>query len=105
MSCDEIQRAKLNDLLKDNKITVMSTNGCPSCVDAKTLLKNQKMDYYEKDLSQEDLSESFFHCIFEKTKTHYVPQIFINSKYVGGYRELQYLNSTKLLDDLYSFKV
>lgn len=99
-NCDENSRKELMDYLSQNKITVMSTVGCPACVDAKNLLNKKEYKYSELDLTKED-NEKYFNCLMDITKSHYVPQVFINKKYIGGYRELQYLNQTGLLSDLY----
>lgn len=98
--CDEKSKQLFDQYLKNNKITVMSTIGCPACVDAKKLLESSKLIYGTIDLS-DDENEKLFHCLYDITKSHYVPQIFINNKYIGGYRELSYLHNTGLLKDLY----
>lgn len=99
--CDSEARVKLEEYLASNKITVMSTIGCPSCVDAKKLLNKHSFNYLNVDLT-DDSNENLFHCLYDITKSHYVPQIFVNNKFIGGYRELQYLHTTGILHDLYN---
>ena len=98
--CDDESKKIFNEFLQKNKIAVMSTVGCPACVDAKNLLKKHSFDYSELDLTSSE-NEKLFNCLYDVTRSHYVPQIFINNKYVGGYRELNYLNNTGILGDLY----
>ena len=60
--CDENSRKELMDYLSQNKITVMSTVGCPACVDAKNLLNKKEYRYSELDLTKED-NEKYFNCL------------------------------------------
>lgn len=98
--CDTDAKKIFDEFIKSHKIIIMSTNGCPACVDAKKLLDVNNFKYSNLDLS-DDKNEKLFYCLYDITRSHYVPQVFVNSKYIGGFKELSYLNHTGLLNDLY----
>lgn len=98
--CDLETQNSIQRILNANKILLLTSIGCPACVDAKKLLDKNNFAFHSIDISKEE-NEKYFHCIYDITKSHYVPQVFINNKYIGGYRELTYLNQSKILDDLY----
>ncbi len=98
-TCEGENKERFDKFLEENRIAIMSTIGCPACVDAKNLLKNSKINYAELDLTEKE-NDGLFNCLYNITKSHYVPQIFINKKYIGGFRELTYLDKTGLLRDL-----
>jgi len=84
-------------IIDSNKIVILGTRFCSACVNAKKILNDKKFKFHDVDLSVE---EDFQDCLFRTTKSHYVPQIFVNSKYIGGFQELQYLTDSNLLNDL-----
>lgn len=67
------------------KAIIWSKDNCPYCVQAKTLLEQQGIEFEERKIgsgyTKEDLLESVPHA-----KT--VPQIFLDGKLVGGFTEL-----------------
>ncbi len=96
INCDRDIRNKLDKVLEDNKIVIMSLKGCPPCKKAKELLTTNKLPYHDISLSD---NQEFMDCLYEKTRSLYAPQIFINKEYIGGYQDLNNLhNSGKLYD-------
>ncbi len=87
-----------NKILNDNNIVVWGTKGCGACVKAKQLLKNKNFAFHEEDLSATD--QDIQECVLNVTNSPYVPQIFVNKKFIGGYDHLNYLVVTGLLEDL-----
>ena len=67
------------------KATIWTKSNCPYCVQAKTLLEQQGIEFEERKIgsgyTKEDLLESVPHA-----KT--VPQIFLDGELVGGFTEL-----------------
>ena len=66
---------------------VWSKHQCPYCVMAKTLLKNEGVEYEERNISQgpwtrEQLLEAVPHA-------RTLPQIFIDNQLIGGYDQLK----------------
>ena len=81
---------------KQYKILIYTSNNCTFCNSAKALLVNKKLKFDEINISQKNnLKEE----MIKKTNgLMTVPQIFINSKHIGGFDELYKLVSSKKLD-------
>ncbi|MBI4412228.1 MAG: glutaredoxin 3 [Deltaproteobacteria bacterium] len=79
------------------KITVYTTTYCPYCAAAKTLLKNKKAKFEEINVEGNEEKRKWLR---ETTGQMTVPQIFINDKPIGGYRELVGLEQKGELDGL-----
>ena len=69
------------------RITVYSIVGCPHCIAAKTRLKEENLQYF--DVSVDKFPDHVRDWVREKTGKTSVPQIFFNSTYIGGNKELQ----------------
>ena len=68
-----------------NRIEVYSTDNCPWCERAKSLLRARGLDFEETDISSDQASA------LEMTKRsgrRTVPQIFIDNVHIGGFDEL-----------------
>lgn len=76
-----------------NHIEVYSTNQCPWCVRAKSLLQAEGLAYEEIDVSadQTRLLE-----MVERSGRRSVPQIFIDDVAIGGFDELSRLNLSEI---------
>lgn len=96
--CQPELRERLDKILNENKLVVVSSLGCPPCKKIKKLLKDNSVNFYDTDISHPD-HEDLFYCIYEKSKSRYVPQIFLNSNYIGGYSEgLNHFSEGKFKD-------
>jgi len=87
-------------LKSTDNIKIIGKDGCPYCDKAKDLLDNHSLNYtYEKmnnKLDRIDLYEELmeqYDCIVDS-----VPVIYINGKYIGGYKELQSKYFTRYYD-------
>ena len=69
------------------RITVYSIVGCPHCTAAKKRLKDENLQYF--DVSVDKFPDHVREWVREKTGKTSVPQIFFNSSYIGGNKELQ----------------
>ena len=78
-----------------NTITVLTSPTCSYCHAAKSLLKQQGVDYQEVDLFKE---EELGQQLLIKSGQRTVPQIFINEKPIGGFTELSKLVNNNKLD-------
>ena len=67
------------------KAIVWSNVGCTYCEHAKKLLESKGIAYEERNLA-EGWSVQPLHEVVPGART--VPQIFVDDKYVGGYKEL-----------------
>jgi len=78
-----------------NTVTVLTSPTCSYCHAAKSLLKQQGVDYQEVDLFK---NEKLGQELLIKSGQRTVPQIFINEKPIGGFTELSQLVSNNKLD-------
>lgn len=67
-------------------IEIYTKDSCIWCDRAKILLDSKDLDFKEIDLSDDTIRSAFYSKIGEDIKT--VPQIFIDSKRIGGYQDL-----------------
>ncbi len=65
---------------------VWSKNGCPYCDRAKELLDGSEIKYEERNLSAGEWTKA--QLLEDVPDARTVPQIFLDGKYIGGYREL-----------------
>jgi glutaredoxin 3 len=79
------------------KVVVYTTQFCPYCVRAKSLLQRKGVSFEEVDVSNDDaLREQMIEVSGRRT----VPQIFINGEPIGGFDELYALEQDGQLDRL-----
>ena len=81
---------------KSCKIIVYTSNNCTFCNSAKDLLKNKKLKFEEINISKDDKLKN--EMIKKSNGMMTVPQIFVNSKHIGGYEDLINLESSKRKD-------
>ena len=81
---------------KSYKITIYTSDKCAFCHAAKEIFKEKKLQFEEINISKD---EKLKNEMIKKSKGMMtVPQIFINSKHVGGYEELIDLEGSKKKD-------
>jgi glutaredoxin 3 len=80
------------------KVLMYCTAVCPYCVRAEQLLKRKGVMEIEK--VRVDLLPELRIEMMERTGRRTVPQIYINSTYVGGYDDLASLDQVGGLDQL-----
>ncbi len=72
-----------------NQIEIYSTNNCPWCTRAKSLLRTKGLDFEEIDISSDQARALE---MIERSGRRSVPQIFIDDESIGGFEELSKLN-------------
>lgn len=72
------------------QVLVFSITGCPFCARAKSLLNDLQVPFVEVNLEKHPERR---YEMQEKTGRRTVPQIFFNSKHIGGYDDLKKLVS------------
>ena len=78
-------------------VTIYTTPSCPFCRRAKNLLTRKGVTFEEIDVSEPSIREA----MIERAKGSYtVPQIFIDSRHVGGCDDLYALEAKGELDPL-----
>ena len=80
------------------KVEIYSSNACPYCVKAKTLLKDKGVEYqeYRIDLDPTLMEEFVKRSNGRKT----VPQIFIDEEHIGGCDDLYALEEQGKLNSI-----
>ena len=72
------------------RVLLYTVTGCPFCARAKKLLNDLQVPYVEVNLERYPGRR---YEMQERTGRRTVPQIFFNSKHIGGYDELKKLVS------------
>lgn len=79
-----------------SKVTIYTTNYCPYCHAAKSLLTSKNVKFEEIDVTDDDALREKLVKMSGGRET--VPQIFADGKNIGGYTELvAYFQSGKTL--------
>ncbi|MGT2473924.1 glutaredoxin 3 [Paraburkholderia terrae] len=78
-------------------ITIYTTPTCPYCLAAKALLRKKGLSYEEINV-QGDRATAL--ALMERTGRRTVPQIFIGETHVGGFDDLNALETAGNLDPL-----
>ncbi len=82
-------------------IVIYTKDFCPYCTRAKDLLKRKGVDVSTiKDIDITNSEDLQVECLEKSGGRRTVPQIFINDTHVGGYDDLDALNSQGGLDKL-----
>ncbi len=82
------------------KVEVYTTEYCPYCVRAKSLLTRKGVAFEEIDVTDDPALRAKMVELAGGRPT--VPEIFINGKIIGGYDELRALEDRGALDALLS---
>lgn len=94
--CTPELRKRFEKILSDNRVVIITKLGYTSCKKIEKLLKDNSIDYFEADMTHPDYKDLYY-CVKEKTKSRFVPLIFLNADYIGGYTEgLNYFVQGKL---------
>jgi glutaredoxin len=91
-----------------NGFTIYSKSGCPNCTNVKKLLQDNKIEYYVIDcddylIENRDNFLEFMKNITE-TEIKTFPVIFLDGKFLGGFKEVKdYIEKISLSFDLSTF--
>ena len=80
------------------KIEIYTTNNCPFCIKAKSLLTKKKIKFYEIDVSRNETLREKMSMMANGARS--VPQIFIDNIYIGDCDKIYKLDQEKKLDKL-----
>ena len=81
---------------KSYKIIIYTSDNCSFCRSAKEILKEKKLKFKEINISKNEKLKN--EMIKKSNGMMTVPQIFVNSKHIGGYEDLINLESSKRKD-------
>jgi len=79
------------------KVEIYTTQWCPYCSAAKSLLEDKGVDYDEIDAEDPDVRQAM---VQRARGRRTVPQIFVGETHVGGYDDLSALDRRGQLDPL-----
>ena len=85
---------------KSYKITVYTSENCAFCNPAKQLLRKKKLKFEEINISKDDKLKN--EMIKKTNGMMTVPQIFVNSKHIGGFQVLSDLTDSKKMNEIIS---
>ncbi len=90
----------LKKYIQQGKVFIFSTNNCPYCDKAKGLLEDLgvEFDYYLVDEDKE--TEQFVDTLIEHSGIDTYPKIYIGTKCIGGYSDLNKLFETMKVFDI-----
>ena len=80
------------------KIEIYTTNYCPFCVKAKSLLKKKKIEFFEIDVSNDETLKEKMSDMANGARS--VPQIFADNVHIGDCDKIHKLEQEKKLDKL-----
>jgi glutaredoxin 3 len=79
------------------KVTLYTTDYCPYCVRAKSLLQRKQAEFEEIKIVNDEMRDAM---IAKSGGKRSVPQIFIGEQHIGGCDELYDLDRQKKLDEM-----
>jgi glutaredoxin 3 len=80
------------------KIDIYTTNYCPFCVKAKSLLNKKKINFFEIDVSNNEALREKMSAMANGVRS--VPQIFADNIHIGDCDKIYKLDQEKKLDKL-----
>ena len=80
------------------KIEIYTTNYCPFCVKAKSLLNKKKIKFFEIDISNDETLRNKMSLMSNGARS--VPQIFADNVHIGDSDKIHKLDQEKKLDKL-----
>jgi glutaredoxin 3 len=79
-------------------IKIYTTNNCPFCVKAKSLLNKKKIKFSEIDVSNDEILREKMSAMANGARS--VPQIFADNAHIGDCDKIHKLDQEKKLDKL-----
>ena len=80
------------------KIEIYTTNYCPFCIKAKSLLIKKKIKFFEIDISNDEALRNKMSVMSNGARS--VPQIFADNVHIGDCDKIHKLDKEKKLDKL-----
>ena len=80
------------------KVEIYTTNNCPFCIKAKSLLNKKKVKFSEIDVSKDEALREKMTSMTNGARS--VPQIFADNVHIGDCDKIYKLDQEKKLDKL-----
>ncbi|CDS10348.1 hypothetical protein LRAMOSA03024 [Lichtheimia ramosa] len=87
--------------IADNSVMVFSKSYCPYCTGAKDLFEDLDVKYKALELDTHQDGPEIQKALAEMTGQKTVPNVFINSKHIGGYSDLDSVYRSGKLESLF----
>ena len=78
----------LDQMLKRNKIVLVSTTYCSFCTKLKMLFVELKHRFVSLEIDVIPNGREVFADVVSRTDVHTVPQVFLNGRYLGGFDDI-----------------
>jgi len=85
------------------KVEIYTTNYCPFCVKAKSLLKKKNIKFSEIDVSNNEVLREKMTTMANGARS--VPQIFADNVHIGDCDKIYKLDQEKKLDKLFEYLI
>lgn len=76
--------ADANKICANKKIVAYTKPRCPYCVKLKEFILSENFDFQEINVTSKPI---MLNWLISTTKSYTVPYVFMDDKYIGGYRE------------------
>lgn len=86
--------AKVQQLIKSNKVFIFSKSYCPSCAKAKKVLNSVNVKFEVIELDQVDDGSDLQNAVEKLTGQRTVPNVFVGEKSIGGGSETEALHKS-----------
>ena len=90
----------LDNMMKRNKIVIISATYCQFCSKIKVLFIELKQRFVSLEIDIIPNGRELFAEVVGRTNVHTVPQVFVRGKFVGGYDDLIGIYKAGHLDKL-----
>jgi glutaredoxin 3 len=92
--------SKMQDMIKDNPVVMLSLTTCPFCIKAKQVLDGKGVKYLVYELDQEEDGFAMRAEMAEMINRTSVPAIWLEGTFIGGLRGICKLNESGKLDGM-----
>lgn len=79
----------IKDLIINNRVTVISGNGCSFCIKAKKLLTSLNIKFFDKNLDNDNVDQETRELINKIAGIQTIPKIFVGKMFIGGCSDLE----------------
>ncbi|KAI8149194.1 glutaredoxin [Fennellomyces sp. T-0311] len=87
--------------IAENPVMVFSKSYCPYCTGAKELFDDISVKYNALELDLREDGPEIQKALFELTGQKTVPNVFVNSKHIGGFSDLETVHQSGKLQTLF----
>ena len=90
----------LDSMLRRNPVVLISATYCTFCTRLKALFIEKKIRFISLEVDIIPNGRALFQEVQVRTSVHTVPQVFVKTKFAGGYDEVMELGKNGQLDKM-----